>query len=85
MHEHASDLPLHGGLVEIARRMAETPDRLRRFATFEPVRGGGARCPECHLRGVTKPSNLQAMEDDDPANSRRYACEVCDQKYRVGV
>lgn len=80
-----SELPLHGALVEIARQMAVTRDRRRRFATFEPVQDGNCWCPKCHLGGVTKPSKLKAVEDDDPANSRRYVCEVCYQEYRVGV
>jgi hypothetical protein len=30
-------------------------------------------------------SKLTAVKDDDPAGSRRYDCEVCGEKYRVGV
>ena len=81
----SSTLLLHGGLVDIARQLAVTPEQQRRLATSELVRDGDCWCPKCHIEGVTKPSKLDAVPDDDPNNSRRYDCSVCDQEHRVGV
>jgi hypothetical protein len=80
-----STLPLHGGLVDIVRQMPMTPDRRRRLDTYEPVRDGDCWCPKCHIEGVTKPSILKSVDDDDPAKTRRYDCAVCRQQYRVGT
>jgi len=79
-----SSLPVHGGLVDIAAKMSGTPDRQRRVATYEPVADGLAVCPECHVFR-NRQSNLVAVADDDPAETRRYDCAVCGQQFRVGV
>lgn len=78
-----STLPIHGGLVEIARQIAVTQIRQRRLGTYEPVVDGYSMCPACHvLRNGS--SRLAAAEDDDPNESSRYECTICEEEYRVG-
>lgn len=86
MHEHASELPLHGGLVEIANRIALRHrhvsfivDRLR---TYDPVADGLARCPTCHIVR-NKPSALEAWGDKSDDTSR-YVCEQFHERFQVG-
>lgn len=86
MHAHASELPLHGGLVEIATQTAErhrhvsfVSERLRKY---HPVADGLAMCPICHILG-NKPSTLEALEDkSDDAN--RYGCRQCGGRFQLG-
>lgn len=83
-----STLPPHGALASFANQIAERHQHVsfinERWRAYEPVVAGDAKCPACRILR-NKASNLEAVQDDDPANSRRYVCEVCGQEFRVGV
>jgi hypothetical protein len=87
-----SDLPIHGALVENGNRLiAEVADRPQlaakyaaRFAAFEPVLEGAARCPVCHIK-FGKQSQLSEVKDDPPNDLRRYDCKRCGTQFRVGL
>lgn len=86
MHTHASELPLHGGLVEIANQIAE-PHRhtdfiSERLRTYDPVPDGLAVCPICHILR-NKPSTLEALEDKSDDTSQ-YRCSRCGGRLQVG-
>lgn len=79
MHEHASEMPLHGALVEIASRIAE--GAAERSRTYEAVAGGSAMCPTCHIVW-DRPFALDPVEDKD--DKSRYVCKQCGERYKLG-
>lgn len=85
MDEYASELPLHGALVEIANQTAERIQHIsfvsERLRTYQAVVDGSAMCPTCHLLW-NKPSALEALEDKD--DKSRYACKQCRERCQVG-
>lgn len=74
-----STLPLHGGLVEIANRIAE--GAAERSRTYEPAAEGLAMCPICHILRNT-PFALDPVEDKD--DKSRYVCKQCGERYKLG-
>lgn len=88
MQAHTSTLPLHGGLVDIANQIVDRHRHVsfisERSRTYDPVANGLAVCPNCHVLR-NRQSELDAVPDDDPANSRRYKCSECHEQFRVGT
>lgn len=86
MREHASTLPLHGGLVEIANRIAKHIEHVsfagERFSTYRPVTDGSATCPTCHVLS-NKASKLDALEDKSDDTSQ-YGCRQCSGRFQLG-
>lgn len=81
-----SNLPLHGGLADIANRIAKRVEYIsfacERLRSYEPVMDGSAKCPACHIL-KNKSSKLAAVGDRSDEVSQ-YECRQCPERYQLG-